>query len=658
MQLPDGGILPMQGQPNPYERYASPYASSESDSYASQHNYAYPATSKDYEKPDPNAYGYSAYTPQQFASQTPDQSHQIYSNPQYSATHNNGTIMTDSQGAMHYQTSVNQTNMIQNMNQPNINQPSVNQPNMNQPNMNQPNINQHNMNQSNMNQPNINQPNMNQHNINQATMNQTNVNQITMNQPNANQSNIPHQYANPTNQASYPNQYANTSNNQAHVNPNLFGYDSYSSGHATPIPDVVTPGYSTDLSANFSQMQINTPKSEPPTTFGDYTQTYYSIQYPQANTPNSATYSHAPQNANTSMVSAPTEYSSLNYPYSNDSTQFGQTPTSAPYSAEQYFATTGYASVSQGYPIYTQADTAATATSSIANTAPASQSFGYTEADPNYANPSLTHLDAFDKPIKSHTKGEALSGYAPIYQAYDANIPNAATQIYANPNEQSVQNVPSQMFESQGDQKGIQNVTSQVYVNPNDQTNIPNAQASPMYSNQNDPSIQSSQAYTGQTEQNYQPNMNQNQNYAQGYQNHPGYTFDAATGNYAYGYGSQNAVSYDPSAANINPQASAKDPNWSAQGVYTSAGMCEMIQSPSLETPPHPEQAANQQIYYNSPYGYVTNTNQANQMGQNSQAMPTNYGADMNQSTYMQSGQHGHDTSVTFANNQGMDLLS
>lgn len=614
MQLPDGGIMPIQGLPNPYERYGPIYTSSENDSHALQQNYAYPATSKDYEKPD--TYGYSAYIPQQFSSQIPDQSQQIYSNPYYSVIHNNGTIVTDSQNTVQY--------------------PDFNQPNINQANLNQTNINQENMNHSNMIQAN-------------------------MNPPNIIQANIPNQYANQTNQPINSNQYSDPGSNQPNMNPNQFAYDPYST-QTTSKPDVVPTGYNQDLNSNFSQMHINASKSEPPSTFGDYTQTYYSVQYPQANTPNSATYSHAPQSANTSMVFAPSDYGSLNYPYSNEGTELGQTPqTSVPYIAEQYFTSSGYSGVSQEYPVYTQAD--GSSMTNVANAIGASQSFAYpSDANPNQVNPALSHLDAFDKPIKSHTKGEALSSstYAATFQTYDSNI--SASQNYTNPSEQSIQNVqPNQMFGNQSEQKGNPNLTShQVYANPNEQSNLQNTQIPQMFSNQNYPStsqhVQPSQAFTNPNEQSFLSNTNQSQ-YSHGYQNHPGYTYDSVTGNYAYGYGSQNSISYDSSAANINPQASSKDPNWSAQGVYTSAGMCETVQSPSLENAPHPEQSANQHIYYNTPYGYITNTSQANQMGQ-TQSMPTNYGADMNQSTYMQSGQHVYDTNVTFANNQGMDLLS
>ena len=134
------------------------------------------------------------------------------------------------------------------------------------------------------------------------------------------------------------------------------------------------------------------------------------------------------------------------------------------------------------------------------------------------------------------------------------------------------------------------------------------------------------------------------------YQNHPGYTFNATSGNYDYNYGSQNTYS---NYANV--EQSGKDQNWSAPGMYTSAGACETVQSPS-EIPQMPSD--NNATYYNLPYGYLTATNQANEIPITTQSVETttNYGANMNNSTYMQSGQI-HDSSVTYSSNQGKSLL-
>lgn len=204
-------------------------------------------------------------------------------------------------------------------------------------------------------------------------------------------------------------------------------------------------------------------------------------------------------------------------------------------------------------------------------------------------NPSLAQLDSLDQPIKSHVTGQALTSNINYapYQNYDANV----------------------------------------------------------------------SAYSGTSEQNYQPTNTytdadqNNTNYPQNYQNHPGYMFNTATGNYDYNYGSQNSYNN----TNVEQQMTGKEGNWVGQ-LYTSAGACETVQSPSETLPASaemtPGQPANDQVYYNSPYGYLTGTNQPNTVVPNEEPQQTNYGANVNQSTYMQSGQ-GHDTSVTYTNNQG-----
>lgn len=506
MQLPDGVVPQIHAQINAYDRYQTPYMTPENDTYSVHHNYAFPATSKQEDN-----YGYQTpYTPAQYASQIPDNGQQIYSNPYYSATHNNTTIVTDSP-----------------------------------------------------------------------------IPSFSNNQPNTSQySNIP------------------TNMSQPNVNPNHYAYDPYSQNNtastATPIPEVASPMYNQkELNTSFSQMQVGTPKPDPPNNFGnEYTHTYFSVQYPQANTPNSATYSHS-NSSTTNMVPSqtPSEYNSINYPYSSDA-QFGQNSNANPvYSTPdpQYFATNSYANASQGYPIYTNADSGVTSTSSMSNVnASTSQPYTFPEGEQSYVNSSLSHIDSLDKPIKSHAKGEALSTFQPTYPVYDSTVPS----------------VPSSQIQATSDHN-FQNTQPKTY-GYNDQSNV-----------------------------NYQ-----------GYQNHPGYTFNTATGAYEYTYGSQNSFS---SEMNVNPQGTSQDPNWHAQGVYTSAGSCDMVQSTS-ENPQQPDQAANNQIYYNAPYGYITNTNQSTQMVPETQPSSTNYGANMNQSTYMQSGQ-GHDTSVTYASNQGNSLI-
>ncbi|KAI8428293.1 hypothetical protein MSG28_002499 [Choristoneura fumiferana] len=375
--------------------------------------------------------------------------------------------------------------------------------------------------------------------------------------------------------------------------PNQYNpYDMYGHSQIAPIPEVpsTVSAYSaanqTDLSANFAQMQVSGPKETPyqPASYSDYSQTYYSVNYPQAATPNNATYSHAGQDSNTHSVQTPTEYNVLNYPYSTESVavQYAQPPISSvstAYPEQQYSYTSAYENSSQGYTIYTNAETMAYSTTTVSN---ASVDSSYMPPD---QNPALSQIDAYDQPIKSHVTGEALTNY-PGYQSYE---PTSYAPAQSNPPETAP-------------------ATSTYYQDP---TNI---------------------------------------NYALTYQNHPGYNYNTATGSYDYNYGSQNAYTSYAGQSTADPQSVSKDPNWNPPTVYTSAGACDTVQSPS-ETPQVPSQPSDTQAYYNTPYGYVTNSNQPNQVVNNPEATATNYGADVNQSTYMQSGQSEY-TSVSQTNNQ------
>ncbi|RVE46210.1 hypothetical protein evm_009168 [Chilo suppressalis] len=514
MKMPDGVVMPQGVQNfNAYNCISTPYAPSGNEPYSLPPNYNYGMTGKPYDKPEDN-YGYSTpYTPPQYSTQVADP--QIYSNPYYSATQNNGTVMTDSQISNPY-----------------------------------------------------------------------------------------------------------TNNVQANVDPNTSQYSPYSDPYANQQPAQESVPYNApnpndnNMNVSFAQMQISYPKQEanpqptpPPPNYGaDYSQTYYSVQYPQSATPNNATYSYATQNCNTSMTPSqmPTDYATLNYPYTTDP-QTQQVPqldpnTQLPYSSAEYnYTTSAYANVSQGYTLYTNADSNVTSTTSISNPAvSAAQQYPYQEPDTSqqYVTPSLSQLDAYDKPIKSHVTGEALStnvGYQSNYQSFDQN-------------------------------------TASAYNNPSDQN------------------------YQSNTPYSY-PDQSANVNFVQTYQNHPGYTFNPATGSYEYAYGSQNSynTNYGTEQSNMNPQSIVKDLNQPAHGTYTNAGTCETVQSPSETTQSIlPQQIAGKtggdQTYYNAPYGYQT-TDQSHETVANSQPDTTNYGANINQSTYMQSGQ-GLDTSVTYASNQ------
>ncbi|KAL4712811.1 hypothetical protein ACJJTC_011881 [Scirpophaga incertulas] len=540
MKVPDGVVMPSGMQdPNAYNRFSAPYASTETEQYAIPANYNYPMPGKSgYEKPEDMNYGYSTpYTPPQYSTQVADP--QIYSHPYYSGNQVSNTVMTDSVGTNPYS--------------------------------------------SNM---------------------QSNVNPIT-------------------------SQYN--------------AYDPYASSQIVPTPDTATTmaAYNAqnqeDLNINFAQMNINTPQPEAAPqaagAFADYSQTYYSVQYPQAATPNMATYSHAEQNAATNMTSSnlPAEYSCINYPYSsNPQMQSAQLPqpsqqmpaaqhiappqpeqsvpqaninASTAYTAEYSYATSSYGNVAQTYPVYTNANNTAMLPSNVPVNA--NLPYTYPTQDAQFNHPPFSQLDALDKPIKSHVTGEALAadlGYKTNYQHYDQTVPN--------------------------------------------------------YSN------------AGQINQaNYSyPNQSTSADYSQTYQNHPGYTYNPATGNYDYNYGSQNTyTNYGSEQIKSDCQTVPKDGNWNAPGVYTNAGICDTVQSPS-ETPqsamPPVSNEQTSQMYYNTPYGYQTAMQNQNQpmpaMPQNqnmpvseptSQPASTNYGAYVNQSTYMQS-DHAHGTRVTFANNQ------
>ncbi|CAH0748653.1 unnamed protein product [Diatraea saccharalis] len=502
MKVPDGVVMPQVQNFNAYNRYNTPYASNESEPYIVPSNYNYAMTGKPYEKSEDNYYS-TPYTPPQYSTQVTDP--QIYTNPYYSATHNNTTMMTDSQISNPY-----------------------------------------------------------------APSGQATVDPIT-------------------------GQY------------NIYS-DPYGAGQTPVSPESVPHNAANpnDMNVNFAQMQISYPKQEstpqPNPNYGaDYSQTYYSVQYPQAATPNNATYSHAIQNSNTNMTPSqiPTDYSSLNYPYSGDTYNQQQVQPVQPAepvppvvyssSAEYSYATGAYTNMPQGYTIYTNADSAMTSTTSVSNPAVGVAQYPYQEPDPAV----LSQLDAYDKPIKSHVTGEALSNvsFQTPYRSFDQNASS-----YPN------QNIPDQ-----------------------------NAQPSTPYSYP-DRSV----------------------NFVQTYQNHPGYTYNQATGSYDYAYGSQNScsTSYSVEQPSMVNQTISKDPNLPTHGMYTNAGSCETVQSPSEMTENMlPQQIGVDQTYYNAPYGYQS-TDQSNVSTVSSQPVSTNYGASVNQSTYMLSGQ-GHDTSVTYANDQG-----
>ncbi|KAI5640662.1 BRO1-like domain-containing protein [Phthorimaea operculella] len=478
--------------------------------------------------------------------------------------------------------------------------------------------------------------------------------------------------------SSVPYNPSNSSTNQSQYNVNVYQDPYAMHGHQMgTIPEAVSTvtvfstvnQNQTELNTNFSQMQIG-PKSEP--NYSEYS-TYY--QYPQ--TSQMATYSNAPQSSATSVVQSqgPTDFSA-NYAYTSEATHhpysqpsITQTPThnmanqqiqpgvatstynmpnqqiqpgvaptstynmsnqqpvsypeqqtnpvSNPYSMPDQpysYPGTSYEAASQAYAIYTNADSVMTSTTSVVNapqvsTANVPQPYSF-EKDPNYNPAALAQLDAMDQPIKSHVTGEALN--YPPYQPYDQTALNA---------QKPEQNVPGQ---TPGYNSTDQSYQGQQYQQPPSQITPQNFQANYAF-------VEQSAA-----------------NYSTSYQSHPGYTYNPATGNYEYTYGSTHSYTEGQSHA----LQSNQEQNYVPNGVYTSAGTCETVQSPSVNTPTPqmPAEQPNNQIYYNSPYGYLTTTNQSGEIVPNSTPNATNYGANVNQSTYMQSGQQ--DTSVTFSNNQ------
>ncbi|XP_046962007.1 tyrosine-protein phosphatase non-receptor type 23 [Vanessa cardui] len=609
--LPDGVVMPqgMQNVQNPYARQYQPYMPAENDPYSA--NYAYQMAK--FSKPDEN-YSYSPYTPPQYSSQMPDP--QTYTNPCYSATHNNGTAVTDSQNSAAYN----------NMNQVNVNQ----------------NTNQYNV---------YNDPYM-------------------------------------------ANQMAST------FDPNAAQYNQVNQ----------------DFNASFAAMQVSAPKAEPITNYGgEYAQTHYSVQYPQSLTPNMATYSNAGHNSNTNMVDSqlPTG-NSMNYPYTEQMPQYGQTmpntnmnvanqqpnvPYSVPNSSNQMQnisnqntqysmpnVSTTMANMSNTIPnmsntmpnmsntMPNMSNTMPNTPNSMPNTSNAIPNVSNTIPNApagtmNYANPMQNIPNSMPNILNPVSMPNSMgpmpvaSGYSDQQYAYSSTNANMS-QGYVYTNAEKPVTAVTNM--------GVSNFgVGQTYGVPNEPTSYVDTNFSqmdaldkpikshvtgealssniPKYQNYNTPMNYGA-------DQNYQPTSTQygeqnNVSYGQ-YQNHPGYTFNATSGGYDYNYGSQNTYT-NYGQANVDPQTAEKDANWANPGMYTNAGACNTVQSPS-EAPQMPSADGNNpQTYFNLPYGYLTTTNQANEFVNSTQTVEvtTNYCANMNNSTYMQSGQ-AQDTSVTFTNNQ------
>ena len=354
----------------------------------------------------------------------------------------------------------------------------------------------------------------------------------------------------------------------------------------------------TDMVANFSQLQVSGPKAEE--YGGDYSQTFYNTQYPNVSSPGSAAYTSAPQNSNTSLAQAQvhSDYNSLNYPYSNEATQYSQHLPTYTSADPSYSYSNTYASTSQGYT-YTNAITSTTSTLENSSNLPYSYP---SEVDSNY-NPALSQFEDFDKPIKSHTTGQALS-FQTSYQNYHSNVPG-----YSN-------------------QPETYNPTSTYGYT--DQTNTSYAQS---YQNH--------------------PGYNFNSSTGQ-------YDYHFGSQNSYTGYDSTV-----PENVNYQPTDKETNPNWQQQTIYTNAGKigtCETVQSPtdnSQIVPQMPaEQPINTQIYYNNSYGYQNVTSPTNEVPA-AVPQPTNsYQQPVapNQAAYIQNVQTPQEQ-VSYNSNQGKLLL-
>ncbi|XP_030024253.2 tyrosine-protein phosphatase non-receptor type 23 [Manduca sexta] len=546
MQLPDGVVMPPMLN-NPYDRYATPYAPTEPE-YTQ--NYAYAPASKPYEKPE-DAYPYNtAYTPSQYSAPMSDHQQQIYSNPYYSAPQNNGTVVTDTQNPMAYNNMNVTPNQYGVYNDPyvqNVQAPS------NQP---VPDV----------------VSSMSTYNAPQADLN-VNFSQMQISVPKSEPTfdQSYGQYYSQYPQSSTPNTYGQ------HAAASLPQQVPYSQQGNVPsqVPYGQQPTSNVPSQVPYSQQSVPNVQSQVPYSQQSVPNVQPQVPFSQQSVSNVQPQAPYSQHSATNLPSQiQSDYNSMNYQYNTETAQFGQMHVNPMYSAtEQYsYPTSSFANASQSYPTYTNATNAVTSTTNATSTTTATSYPFQPEAE---YNPALAQLDAFDKPIKSHVTGEALStsvSYQPGYQ-YDANAQNF--------NQQQQNYQPT-----------------------------------------------SSYGYTDQS----------NANYSQSYQNHPGYTFNSTSGNYEYNYGSQNSYSGGNAQGNVDPQPGNKDANWSAQ-VYTNAGTYDTVQSPSESShmPSSSEQAPNQ-TYYNSQQGQQ-NASQPNEEALAPQSATVNYTATTNQATYMQSGQ-------------------
>nr|XP_034827526.1 tyrosine-protein phosphatase non-receptor type 23 isoform X1 [Maniola hyperantus] len=774
--LPDGVVLPqgMQNLQNPYARYAQAYAPADNDPYAQQANYAYPMNK--FGKPEEN-YSYTSYTPPQYSSQMPDP--QTYTNPYYSATHNNSTAVTDSQNPTPYSTD-NQNNINTNQyvcnpyntsNQP----PSTPDPNMAQYTpasqdfnasfaqmqisapKNEPITNyggEYGQTQFSVQYPQSYTPNMATYSSAGQNSNSNNTNIVGSPMPADN--NYPYvndpmaQYGQTSMQNVQPTgQYGQTSQNVSNPsaqygqssqnvsNPSAqYGQTSVSNASNTMAQYGQTTQNVSNPTAQYGQSSQNV--SNPSAQFGQSSQNVSNpmAQYDQTsqNVSNpSVQYGQTSQNVSNTMA----QYGQTSQNVSNPTAQYGQTSQSVSNPMAQYgqnvmpnvsnpmaqYDQTSVSNVSS--PQYGQTSLPSDPSANIFNpqahnqmnfpnamqniSTPSNQTLSYSNqqniSGPNPIQYSMSNTSISPTPELSNLMQQSpnfantmqnvqMSGPTALNPTSSmSNVPpNLSNPTQAGPNSipnssSAIPNIPGYGVDQQYPFSSAYESISQGYVYTNadstmTSTHVTAYSAGQPYSLPNeatpyvDPSLAQLDALdkpikshvTGEAlstgirkqvynpmsqmpNQSYQPTSAQYPDPGQTYQNHPGYTYNATSGNYDYNYGSQNTnTNYGQS--NVDPQSMAKDPNWNAvnTGVNTSAGSCQTVQSPS-EIPPHnvpAEEPSNSQFYYNLPYGYyATVASQANEVVSQSAQVTTNYGGNVNCSTLV-----NQDTSVTFTTNQ------
>ncbi|XP_022126912.2 tyrosine-protein phosphatase non-receptor type 23 isoform X2 [Pieris rapae] len=292
-----------------------------------------------------------------------------------------------------------------------------------------------------------------------------------------------------------------------------------------------------DLSADVARMHVG----------GEYAQTYFSVQYP-ASSCDVATYSRAPQDIHTSSTAhAP---HALNYPYAQV-----DRPDSFAASRAPPTSSSAYSTVSVPVPLAFQsfpvpAETGANVLYYDSN------SFTAGDHTPRWADGS-DHNPNVNLSVSSGFAPGAHGSEMLPPGPYD--VPTSAVDPALARLDELDRPIRSHV-KGEALSAGPMPMPMPSYVTldyvPDPVSQTPNGVAS--------------QGYGAQ--------------YGQSYQNHPGYTYNVATGNYDYSYGSQNSYFAYERPADPEPQRDAANASRESGGVYTSAGHYDTVQSPA-ETP-------------------------------------------------------------------------